>query len=185
MNTDGLCLRRARLGDIDALAALEAHFPTDRIPRAGFRHLLTRANAHVWVCAKNGDVCADTVVLFRRQSRIARVYSIVVHPNHRGRGLARRLILAAETAAIRRGCRHMRLEVRPANTAAQSLYRLLGYTTVTKLESFYEDGGDALRMAKDLRATNTARRQPSNARPGKPATGATARPSTGASRAAT
>jgi [ribosomal protein S18]-alanine N-acetyltransferase len=152
-----LRVRRARRGDLETLAALEAHFPTDRIPRAGFRHLLTRANAQVWVCETRAGVCADAVILFRRRSSIARVYSIVVQPAFRGHGVARRLMQAAEAAAGARGARYMRLEVRPGNVGARALYRELGYEPQERINEFYEDGAAALRMTKPLNGPSRRR----------------------------
>jgi ribosomal-protein-alanine N-acetyltransferase len=146
--------RRARRADIGALVALEAHFPTDRLRRANFLHLLTRGNAHIWVCEADEQLFADAVILFRKRSRIARVYSIVVHPGHRGRGHARQLMETAEAAAAGRGCRWMHLEVRPGNLAAQALYRELGYEPSGRVEGFYEDGVAALRMTKALSVTH-------------------------------
>lgn len=144
-------VRRARLDDVEALHALEQRFPTDRISRASFRHLIRRAHADVLVCDGADGICGNAVVLYRRRSRTARLYSIVVDRNYQGRGLGSLLLDAAERAGARRGCGRLVLEVRPRNAAARALYRRRGYTEAAVFADFYEDGGAALRLEKALR----------------------------------
>lgn len=143
-------LRQARLADLDALVRLEQSFPSDRLSRASFRHLLRRGRAQIRVCEDDGVIIGNTVVLYRRGTDTARCYSLVVHPDHRRRGIARALLQHAEAAAVTRGCREMRLEVRPDNRAAIGFYRENGYETTEKIAGFYEDGADAFRMCKRL-----------------------------------
>ena len=143
-------LRQARLADLDALVRLEQSFPSDRLSRTGFRRLLRRGRAQIWVCEDDGVIVGNTVVLYRRGTDTARCYSLVVHPDHRRRGIARVLLQHAEAAAVTRGCRDMRLEVRPDNRAAIGFYRENGYETTEKIAGFYEDGTDAFKMRKRL-----------------------------------
>jgi ribosomal-protein-alanine N-acetyltransferase len=143
-------IRQAHAGDLDALVGLESHFPTDRLSRASFRRLLRRGRAQIWVCEHDGAVVGNTVVLYRRGMDAARCYSLVVHPDHRRRGIARALLQRAEAAAVTRGCRAMRLEVRPDNRAALGFYRENGYEVTEKIAGFYEDGTDAFKLRKQL-----------------------------------
>lgn len=55
---------------------------------------------------------------------------IIIHPNVRGSGLGKMLMLFLHAAALRRGVRHIRLTVYPENTPALTLYRKLGYSLV-------------------------------------------------------
>jgi ribosomal protein S18 acetylase RimI-like enzyme len=143
-------IRRAHPGDLHALTALEAYFPTDRLSRASFRHLLTRGNADVLVFALDTRILGDIVVFYRRGSRTARFYSLVTHPDFRGRGIGSRLLAQAERIARGRDSQRVRLEVRPRNAAAIRLYRERGYEITGRIAGFYEDGTDALRMEKRL-----------------------------------
>lgn len=145
-------VRRARLSDIPELLALEAYFPTDRLSRANLRHLLARGHADVLVYEQARRVLGDVVLLYRRGSRAARLYSLVTHPAHRGHGIGSRLLAAGERAARRRGCDRIHLEVRPGNRPALRLYRTLGYTVTGRRARFYEDGVDAQRLEKQLAA---------------------------------
>ena len=154
------------------LAQLEERFPTDRLSRANLRRLLRHGHASVWVCEQDGVLAGNAVVLYRRGTSVARLYSLVVHPDYLRRGIARALLAAAESEAGKRGCRDLRLEVRPDNLPAIRLYRNGGYAVTGKAGKFYEDGTDALRMRKCLGPVTGApagrqrRRRPAPAAPG-------------------
>lgn len=141
-------LRPAIPGDLDALERLEQHFPSDRLSRARFRYLLRHGHADIRVCENGGEIAGNAVVLYRRGTTIARLYSLVVRPDHQRRGIARALLRDAEMAADARGCREMRLEVRHENISAIGLYRKSGYRTTGTIADFYEDGSEALKMSK-------------------------------------
>jgi ribosomal protein S18 acetylase RimI-like enzyme len=142
--------RRATLGDLDALIALEARFPSDRISARAYKHLLTRAHAEVWVAGERGRIVASIVILFRRGAGMARLYSVVTDPAYRGRGIGGRLVSIAERRAVEHGCDRIGLEVRARDTRVRRWYTLLGYVTQARIPDFYEDGAPALRMRKSL-----------------------------------
>ena len=141
-------VRRADRGDLASLLALEAHFPGDRLGKASLKRFLTSERTDVWVAMADGAVIGDAIVLYRRGFASARLYSIVVDPERRGRGVAGALLERAERAARERGAVAMRLEVRSDNHAAIGLYLARGYESVGTTDHYYEDGGDALRMRK-------------------------------------
>jgi len=145
-------LRRAQPRDLGALVRLEAHFPGDRLQRANLRHLLRRGHADVFVVEYAEALVADAVVLYRRGSRHARLYSLVVEPEHRGCGLADALLAVTEAGARARGVESMRLEVRPDNRAAQALYARHRYAVCGEIAEFYEDGTAALKFEKPFTA---------------------------------
>ena len=146
----GYRARRAHARDIESLARLEAYFPSDRLTRAHWRHLLARGHADVFVVEQKNIVAGNTVVLYRANSKTARLYSLVVDAAHRGRKLGDALVDLAETAARKHRCNAIVLELRPRNRAAQALYLRRGYQVEGKIAAFYEDGAAALRMRKPL-----------------------------------
>ncbi|HLA74344.1 MAG TPA: N-acetyltransferase [Gammaproteobacteria bacterium] len=143
-------MRPALLSDINALAALELNFPSDRLSARSFRHLLTRGHAEVLVSQQGADITGNIVVLYRRNCTHARLYSLVVHPQHQQRGIARTLLNAAEQAAGNKNCTTIGLEVRPDNEAALRLYQKMGYSVTVRIPAFYEDGAPALRLRKNI-----------------------------------
>lgn len=143
-------IRRARLNDLQGLLAMEALFPTDRISRRNFRRLLTSNTADVLVYEAHGEICGNVIVLYRRRQTSGRLYSLIVHPLHQRKGIARALVQAADEAALRRGCTHNKLEVRTDNGAAIKLYESAGYESIAVRENYYEDGTAAVCMRKRL-----------------------------------
>jgi ribosomal protein S18 acetylase RimI-like enzyme len=144
-------VRAATSDDLAALVELEQRvFATDRLSRRSLQRLLKSPAATVLVAQENAHLVGTAIVLFRRGSMVARLYSIAVAPHASGRGIAPLLLQAAETAALARHCHSMRLEVHTTNHAAISRYRKSGYREFGRLRSYYEDGGDALRFEKRL-----------------------------------
>ncbi len=150
-----LPLENVRPGDLDALVALEQRcFTTDRLSRRSFRRWLDGDHC-VFLVARDGERLAGYIlVLFNRGTRLARIYSLAVDPDYRGRGLARRLIGAAEEGARDSGRFYMRLEVSSKNTSAIALYETLGYNRFGLYQDYYEDHTDALRYQKRVRVVS-------------------------------
>lgn len=91
------------------------------------------------------------MVLFRRATAMARLYSVAVLPSRVGQGVGRRLLEAAEAHAIASDAVVMRLEVAVDNRAANALYERAGYRQIRRLDGYYEDGRAAYRLQKVLR----------------------------------
>ncbi len=64
---------------------------------------------------------------FERSEQVGIIENLYVEPAYRGLGIGTRLLDHAEKALEARGATLARLEVLPANTAAQSFYRDRGY----------------------------------------------------------
>lgn len=90
------------------------------------------------------------LVLFRKNSCRARLYSLAVAGEAQGRGVGRALIRAAEEHVRARGCGRIGLEVRTDNHRAQVLYESQGFVRRGIRSDFYEDGCDAVLMEKPL-----------------------------------
>ena len=76
----------------------------------------------------------------------AHVTNIVVAPEHRRRGIARRLMVHLADEAIRVGCVAWTLEVRASSTGAQELYRRFGFAPAGIRKKYYENAEDAIVM---------------------------------------
>jgi [ribosomal protein S18]-alanine N-acetyltransferase len=144
-------IRRARRSDLDALLELEQRvFATDRMSRPSLRRILASSTAAVAVAELDGRLAGSAVVLFRTATTVGRLYSIAVTPDLSGKGVGAVLLSAAERVARSRKCRCMRLEVHERNAVAIARYRKSGYQQFGRYDSYYEDGGDALRFEKPL-----------------------------------
>lgn len=143
--------------DLRALQAFEERaFSTDRLSRRSFRRFVHSPTTSLIVAEANRVLQGYALVLFRSQSRIARLYSLAVDPDSRGYGIGSTLLAAAENAARRRGADTMRLEVRTDNLRAAILYRAHDYRDVGRVPGYYADGAQALRLEKPLAWSNEA-----------------------------
>lgn len=144
-------LRKARLADAAAILEFEKLFPSDRMSVRSVRHFLRAATAQVWVAEERRQLLGCLILLTRKNSKIARIYSVVVGPAARGRGLGALLVSAAERWATSHGYRYIFLEVRQDNKAARALYAKLAYAEHALLPAYYDDGAPGLRLRKSLR----------------------------------
>lgn len=146
-------IRTALPGDIDALLEIEnASFRTDRIARAGFRRFLRGRSCRLLVADAGDDHVAGYVLLLTRKgSRRARIYSLAIHPAWRGKGMAVLLLGAALSAAREWHMDHVGLEVREDNEAAIRLYAGHGFEESGRRPGYYADGATAVVMSKVLR----------------------------------
>jgi ribosomal protein S18 acetylase RimI-like enzyme len=144
-------IRDAEDDDLDGLEALEARsFASDRIARRSFRHLIHRDSAALRIAVERREFRGYHVVLFRKGSSLARLYSIAVDGRHRGAGVGSRLLADAEAVARARGKTALRLEVREDNASAIGLYQRRRYAPIGRYDGYYADGADALRYEKRL-----------------------------------
>lgn len=144
-------VRFAEPRDLNDLVALEQKcFQADRLSRRSYRAFLSGTSARVAVAEGDGALLGAAVLLFNRATSIARLYSLAVAPKARGRGIARALLRAVETAALDHGSAVMRLEVRIDNAPARSLYEREGFSAVARLPRYYADGTAALRLERSL-----------------------------------
>jgi ribosomal-protein-alanine acetyltransferase len=144
-------LRRGRIGDLDALIAIEqAVFDTDILSRRSLRRFIAAPAAALLVAEEGGKLAGYVLVLYPPRSKHARLYSIAVAPHIGRRGVGTLLLAAAEDAARRRGRQSMRLEVHEHNTRAIARYEKSGYRLFGRHRDYYDNGGDALRFDKPL-----------------------------------
>jgi ribosomal protein S18 acetylase RimI-like enzyme len=146
-----LMIRAATLDDLDALVELENNsFNYDRISRRSFRHLLTKGHAITLVYEMDGQMAGYILALLRQGISLARIYSLAIHPDQRGKGIGKQLAQAAEAQILAHDCVCVRLEIRPDNTPSIRIFESLGYRVFDSVDDYYEDHSDALRFEKFL-----------------------------------
>jgi ribosomal-protein-alanine N-acetyltransferase len=72
----------------------------------------------------------------------AHIATLAVHPEHRGKGIATRLLSTALEQALEKGMQVATLEVRAQNTAAQEIYRRFGFEIVGHRPRYYRDNNE-------------------------------------------
>ena len=154
-NTNTVIIRAAMRADLDGLCALETgNFESDLISRASFVRFLRQASARVLVAdagdADHPDIVGYGLLLLRANSVTARIYSLAIAKDWRGKGLGTQLLAGLENLAMDAGCMRMRLEVRVTNETARNLYERHGYVRIADLPGYYEDGSDGIRLEHAL-----------------------------------
>lgn len=132
------------------MALEQRAFARDRLSRRQWRHHIGNPQAALLVCVEAGALLGDALMLFRRGSGVARLYSLAVAPVARGRGIGGALLRAGERMARVRGAERVRLEVRKDNPVAIALYERHGYRRFGERPGYYADGMDAWRYEKRL-----------------------------------
>ena len=146
-----LFFRVATLDDVPALVALEQQcFSSDRLSSRSLRWMISRANGQLWLVQQQGELLGYGLVLFRRGTRLARLYSIASAEHARGIGLGHQLLEHIEACALANDCAYLRLQVRTDNPGALSLYERNGYRRFAWVDDYYEDHTAALCLEKPL-----------------------------------
>lgn len=154
MPARALLSARARLTDVAELVCLEQLcFHCDRLSERSFGyHIRSERNVLLLAEQRRGDrapiLLGYGLCLFPRRHRWARLYSLAVAAEARGRRVGKTLIAHLELHAVRQERWAMRLEVAKANCSALALYRACGYVYCGEYKNYYEDGSDAWRMQK-------------------------------------
>jgi [ribosomal protein S18]-alanine N-acetyltransferase len=108
-----------------------------------FRDELRQPGRAYLVAEEDGRVVGFGGVLLLGQD--AHITTVAVDEAHRGKRIGTRLMLRLVEAALRFDARHLTLEVRFSNRAAQSLYTRFGMSPVGVRKNYYVDE-DALIM---------------------------------------
>ena len=115
-----------------------------------FSYLLNEPETLSYRAVTPAGEMAGFVFVMINQEGAAHVTTIGVSPEHRRRGIARRLLEHVERALKRKGLSTVVLEVRVGNDGAQNLYRRSGYAVVQRISSYYNNGEDGFLMMKSL-----------------------------------
>ena len=121
----------------------------ENYPRYTLSYLLTEPNTLSYsIVSAKGQMVG--FVFITVQEGTGHITTIGVAPEHRRRGLARRMLIFAEDALRKRDIRTLCLEVRIGNVTAQNLYRELNYAVMQRLTNYYTNGEDGFLMVKPL-----------------------------------
>lgn len=146
-----MTIRQADRGDLDALCALENRTFTHKdwlLSRRVFAYHLGKnplLKAEI-----EGVLAGYALLLTRKNSQTTRLYAIGVDPSFQGRGIGRALLQTAIEQAQKIGAKRLVLEVRQDNAAALLLYEKFGFQRARLLHSYYPDGADGWKMAKEF-----------------------------------
>jgi ribosomal-protein-alanine N-acetyltransferase len=144
-----MILRKALSSDVSKLFALEQElFQAENFPlsRASFAYHVK--NNLLYVAQIDTTIVGYVLVLIKRSN--AKLYSLGVNKNFRGKKIALKLLEAIMTELLDLNFKQILLEVRTDNEAAITLYKNFGFHIQKKLQSFYLDGCDAYLMQREI-----------------------------------
>ena len=144
-------LRRAGVGDLDAIMAIESSvFGSDAWSKPTMRAELGDQNGYYLVAFPPGDPTQiDGYAGLRAPPKApqADIQTIAIVETARRAGLGRVLMLRLIDEARERGATEVFLEVRADNPSAQALYAKLGFDELAVRPRYYQpDGVDAIVM---------------------------------------
>jgi GNAT superfamily N-acetyltransferase len=139
----GITIRRAAQEDAPALARLsgELGYPssTEEVSGRLLQILDSSGDALFVASASDGRVVAWVhlfLTLRIESEKFAEVGGLVVEERRRGEGIARSLMEAAESWAMREGARRIRVRSRTTREEAHRFYERLGFTRIKRQEVF-------------------------------------------------
>lgn len=118
--------------------------------KATFTYLLTDSNVLGYQLITASKQIVGFIFIVANNKKVGHITIIGIAPEHRKRGLARKLLNHAENALSKKGFDSVVLEVCVSNFAAQNLYSRYGYVIIQKMDGYYSNGEDAYLMSKSL-----------------------------------
>lgn len=142
-------IRTMKLADVKEVAALERTIFKDPWSEQSFEYeVVDNKLCFALVAVMNGRVIGYSVCW--RIADEMHLANIAVSPNHRRKGVGKKLLEIALEEAHRGRCNYVHLEVRKSNRAAISLYEKFDFKKVAIRPRYYRCGEDAILMEKVL-----------------------------------
>lgn len=142
-------IRDMRRSDIPSVAALETEiYPQPWSPRVFFDELAMESRAYVVAHDDDATVVGYGGILLVEED--AHITTIAVAPEVRGRHIGTLLMSALVERALGAGAKHLTLEVRITNAAAQGLYERFGFDPVGRRKNYYKDEDALVMWATDI-----------------------------------
>lgn len=144
-------IRKGCLADLDEIVAIESIcFAEDSFSRRQLAYLIQQAKGIFYVAESDNRIAGYISLLKRTGSNLARIYSIVVHPDVQGKRIGQKLMNKSIEYAKNNNVSRLSLEVRTDNLAALKLYRKNGFETTSLIKNYYADGSDAWQMKANI-----------------------------------
>lgn len=142
-----LVIRKMAMDDLEQVIAIDQVSFSLPWPSRTFQYELTDNPAsRCWVAELDGRVAAMLVGwLIVDELHIA---TIATHPDLRGQGIGKAILLHALQSARDEGVLKSFLEVRASNVMAQKMYKSFGYVEDGRRKEYYKDNAeDAILMS--------------------------------------
>lgn len=136
--------RVARKSDILQLVSLEnLSFTYDQLSKKQFTKFIRDEKNLIQILEIDRKIAGYALVFFRKNSKKTRMYSLCIHPDFKGMGLGKKLMLEVFRVLRKKKMESIKLEVKVSNIVGVSLYESLGFEIEERIKEFYSDGEDA------------------------------------------
>jgi len=144
---DAIIIRKMIMADLDQVTAIDQMSFSLPWPARSFHFELNDNMAsRCWVAELDQHIIGMLVAWFIVDE--LHIATFATHPDYRGRGIGKKLLVHALHAAKEEGAIKSFLEVRENNLVAQNMYRGLGYVEDGRRPQYYKDNGeDAILMS--------------------------------------
>lgn len=132
---DAFTVRPATLVDLPAILSIERIAFSDPWTADAFRSMLGQDHVLTTVAERDGRLVGYSVAWAVGDE--AELANLAVAPEHRGTGVAKRLLDHLLDDLDARGGATIYLEVRDSNAPAQGLYRSRGFTAAGRRKGYY------------------------------------------------
>mgnify|MGYP001048299981 CR=1 FL=1 len=153
-NIDGVEYRLAEREDIVEMLAIERDVYNGEVPWtfSHFEHeIVQNENAFFVSAVVDGKLIGFIGIRLTERGKVVHITNLAVSVAYQGRGVGTHLVNQMIRLMTLLGKNQVTLEVRRDNTKAQGLYRRLGFSTGKLISQYYEDGGDAVWMSRQLK----------------------------------
>lgn len=140
-------IRKMIHADLEQVIAIDQVSFSLPWPQRSFQYELDENfTSRCWVVEIDGRVAAMMVGwLIVDELHVA---TIATHPDHRGQGIGKKILVHSLLAARKEGVIRAFLEVRESNVVALSMYRSLGFVEDGRRKEYYKDNNeDAILMS--------------------------------------
>lgn len=139
-------IRNCQDMDIEQVAWIEQNTFSEPWTKEGFLETLAQPHPIFMVAEEDNVICGYGILYCNSDE--GEIPTIAVASDKRGCGIGKLLLDAMLTEADTKGVKHVYLEVRKGNLAAQRLYEHCGFSCVGMRKNFYQKPvEDALVMA--------------------------------------
>ena len=143
--------RVATAFDLPVFVSLDKElFPYSPWSASQYKEEFSSPTRHFVVAVDEAQSIIGYAGVFAPGAAEADVLTVGVVPNHRGKGIARQLMVLITDWAREQGSTAMMLEVKVDNAEAIGLYESLGYSKLNTRKDYFGPGLDALVMRLEL-----------------------------------
>lgn len=144
-------IRVAEQNDLKSIVEIENQsFAVEAFNARQFKYLLKTTTSYFFVATIDSVIAGYGIILWRRNSKIMRIYSIAVAKEFRGKGVAHCILQEAKRFAKERNLMTLSLEVRADNSRAILIYQEEGFSTFGQKQHYYGQDEHALLMKHSI-----------------------------------